>query len=391
MKILMIAPEPFFRLRGTPFSIRQRLEALCEFGYRVDLLTYPFGAEVNLRGLRIFRSFRPFWIKNVKIGPSWGKIPLDFFLFLKAIFFVCRKGYDCVHTHEEAGFLGAGIKKIFGIPHVYDMHSSLPEQLVNYKFIHSPVLLKLAQIAEGWLLRNSSAIIAICPYLADWARKNADKDKIFLIENLALLHDEVKAANEGIELLNKLKSEGSEIVLYTGTFEYNQGLDLLIEAASLVIKSRPGVKFVLVGGIEEKINKFRRFAEKLGLNNAVLFTGKRPPEEMAAFMAGSDILVSPRRIGNNTPLKIYSYLFSGKPIVATDISSHTQVLNRQVSVLTEISAAGIAGGILKLLENKDLGGKLAEAAEEYAGRRFSREQYLSRVKRLYQLVASKTK
>ena len=74
MKILMIAPEPFFRLRGTPFSIRQRLEALCEFGYRVDLLTYPFGGEVNLEGLRIFRSFRPFWIKNVKIGPSWGKI-----------------------------------------------------------------------------------------------------------------------------------------------------------------------------------------------------------------------------------------------------------------------------------------------------------------------------
>ena len=386
MKILMVAPEPFFRLRGTPFSIRQRLEAFSEFGYRVDLLTYPFGSEVRLEGLKIFRSFCPFWIKDVKIGPSWGKIPLDFFLFLKAIFFVCRKRYDCVHTHEEAGFLGAGIKKLFGIPHVYDMHSSLPEQLVNYKFTHSPVLLRLAKIAEDWLLRNSSAIIAICPYLADWAKRRVTEKKVFLIENLALVAGKTPAVDEGVELLNKLKSEGSEIVLYTGTFEYNQGLDLLIEAAARVIKNHPRVKFVLVGGVEEKINGFRRFAGKLGLDNAVLFTGKRPPEEMAAFMAGSDILVSPRRIGNNTPLKIYSYLFSGKPIVATDISSHTQVLNRQVSVLTGVSAAGLAGGILKLLENKNLGKNLAEAAEEYAGRRFNRKLYLSRVRNLYQFI-----
>ena len=382
----MVSPEPFFRLRGTPFSIRQRLEALSELGHKVELLTYPFGSDVSIKELSIFRSFRPFWIQDIRIGPSLNKIPLDFFLFLKVILFICKRRYDCIHTHEEAGFLGAIIKKLFYLPHVYDMHSSLPEQLVNYKFVHSPVVLTLAQMVERWFLRNSSAIIAICPYLANWAEKIVDKDKIFLIENLPLLKEEASVSKKNVDLFERLRGEGYKIVLYTGTFEYNQGLALLIEAALLVRKNYPKVKFVLVGGVEEKINKMRELVKKLDLNETVIFTGKKPFEEMTAFMDCADILVSPRRIGNNTPLKIYSYLFSEKPIVATNIYSHTQVLNEEISVLTELSAEGIAGGILKLLEDQALGRRLAQKAKEFALKRFSREQYLSKLKKLYQFI-----
>jgi len=386
MKILMVAPEPFFRTRGTPFSVRQRLEALSELGHTVDLLTYPFGSDVSINGVRIFRSFRPFWVRDIKIGPSLNKIPLDFFLFLKVLFFILKGHYDCIHTHEEAGFLGALIKKLFCLPHVYDMHSSLPEQLVNYKFIHSSVLLKLAKISERWLLKNSTVIIAICPYLADWAGKIVNKDSIFLIENLPLIEKDTDASKKSINLLQKCKEEGYKIVLYTGTFEYNQGLDLLLEAASLVTKRYPRVRFVLVGGEKEKVNKFRKLVRKSNLVKEIILTGKRPINEMSAFMNNADILVSPRRIGNNTPLKIYSYLFSGKPIVGTNISSHTQVLNENISVLTYLSAEGIAGGILKLLENPALGANLARKARDFARKRFSREQYFFKVKKLYQLI-----
>ena len=85
MRILMIAPEPFFEPRGTPFSEFHRIKALTALGHSVDLVTYPFGSDVSMPGLRIFRSFRPPFLHGVKIGPSFAKLPLDALLALSAL------------------------------------------------------------------------------------------------------------------------------------------------------------------------------------------------------------------------------------------------------------------------------------------------------------------
>src|SRR5262249_30058663 len=66
MRILMIAPEPFFEPRGTPFSEFHRIRALTALGHQVDLVTYPFGQDVAMPGLRVFRSLRPPFIHRVK-------------------------------------------------------------------------------------------------------------------------------------------------------------------------------------------------------------------------------------------------------------------------------------------------------------------------------------
>src|SRR5512134_1843042 len=106
MKILMIAPEPFFEPRGTPFSEYHRIRALAELGHTVDLVTYPFGRDVSLPGLRVFRSLRPPFVQDVRIGPSLAKIPLDFLLALTAIRRAWSERYDVVHSHEEGSFIG---------------------------------------------------------------------------------------------------------------------------------------------------------------------------------------------------------------------------------------------------------------------------------------------
>ncbi|MYK87260.1 MAG: hypothetical protein F4018_02305, partial [Acidobacteria bacterium] len=73
----MLAPEPFFEPRGTPFSEYHRIKALGELGYAVDLVTYPFGRDVTLRNLRIVRCARPPLVEGVKVGPSATKLLLD--------------------------------------------------------------------------------------------------------------------------------------------------------------------------------------------------------------------------------------------------------------------------------------------------------------------------
>ena len=109
MRILMIAPEPFFEPRGTPFSEYHRIRALLELGHTVDLVTYPFGRDVSLPGLRVFRCAKPPFMSGIGIGPSWRKLPLDFLLLLTTCRLARREKYDAVHSHEEGGWWGVVI------------------------------------------------------------------------------------------------------------------------------------------------------------------------------------------------------------------------------------------------------------------------------------------
>ena len=80
----MLAPEPFFEPRGTPFSEYHRIKALVELGYHIDLITYPIGQDVDMPGRTIIRSARPPFIKRVAIGPSLVKLLLDALLAVTA-------------------------------------------------------------------------------------------------------------------------------------------------------------------------------------------------------------------------------------------------------------------------------------------------------------------
>src|SRR5438094_4831864 len=103
VRILMIAPEPFFEPRGTPFSEFHRIRALTALGHEIDLVTYPFGADVTLPGLRVFRCLRPPFVRRVKVGPSLAKIPLDALLTLTVLRRVLASRYDAIPSHEEGG------------------------------------------------------------------------------------------------------------------------------------------------------------------------------------------------------------------------------------------------------------------------------------------------
>src|SRR6266576_722921 len=106
MHILMIAPEPFFEPRGTPFSEYHRIRALLDLGHTVDLVTYPFGKDVTMAGLSIIRAARPPFVRKVRIGPSSAKLFLDLTLTAAVLKQARRERYDAVHSHEEAAAIG---------------------------------------------------------------------------------------------------------------------------------------------------------------------------------------------------------------------------------------------------------------------------------------------
>ena len=73
----MLAPEPFFEPRGTPFSEYHRIKALGDLGHHVDLVTYPIGRDVPLPNLTIFRAWGLPFVRKIRIGPSITKVALD--------------------------------------------------------------------------------------------------------------------------------------------------------------------------------------------------------------------------------------------------------------------------------------------------------------------------
>ena len=118
----------------------------------------------------------------------------------------------------------------------------------------------------------------------------------------------------------------------------------------------------------------------------MVFAGQRPPEEIPGFIAACNILVSPRVSGTNTPLKIYSYLRSGRPIVATDLRTHTQVLTSETAVLVSPEAEPLAAGLLRLIEQPEERQALSDAARKLADTRYSRDMYVSRTAAAYNML-----
>lgn len=191
------------------------------------------------------------------------------------------------------------------------------------------------------------------------------------------------------DLAARYRTAGRRVVLYAGTFEPYQGLELLVDAAPTVVRATPDTLFLCLGGYEAQVAERRRQARDNGVKDHFLFPGVVPAETVDAHFALADILVSPRVSGTNTPLKIYSYLRSGVPILATSIRAHTQVLNSEVALLVEPRPNAIAAGILTLLENGDLGQRLTRNALKLAQEHFSIEAYYAKVAQLYAFLEAR--
>jgi glycosyltransferase involved in cell wall biosynthesis len=378
MKILMLAPEPFFQPRGTPISIHFRIKALADLGHRTDLVTYPLGEDLAFKDFTILRVPNILRLRQIKIGPSLAKLPLDGLMIVKTLATLLRGRYDLIFSHEEAGWFGAFFGKLFRIPHLYDMHSSLPQQLENFNFSKSKILKGIFDALERYVLRNSRAVIVICRDLLDYVQSHGFGSKAVFLENFMDFAD-FEAAPPTAEAVAKVRRAaapgGEKIVLYAGNFEPYQGIPLLIEAFARV---RSKSVLLIVGGVKAEHDTARKMAEKLGAGGRIAFVEKVSPRKVPLYVAASDVLVSPRVSGTNTPLKIYSFLKSGKPFVATKLWTHTQVLDEKESVLANPDPKSLAEGLTFALESEEAQAR-ARAAKRRADRDYVYPRYLEKI------------
>jgi glycosyltransferase involved in cell wall biosynthesis len=272
----------------------------------------------------------------------------------------------------------------YRVPVIYDMQSSLPEQLVTSVGFRSRPMRLLSSLLERWLLSNADYVVSSAG-LKERVQRIAPNVPVTEWHYPSVLVPGTQS--DGDDLRRRLEiSSDVPVVLYGGTFEGYQGLPELIGAIPLVRARMPGATFVLVGAENGKGAAIRNQAAPLVEAGIVRIIDRQPRHEISTYFSMADILVSPRAHGGNLPLKVFDYLAAGRPIVATDIPTHRSVLNDERAVLVPPSTRGLADGILSILNDPERAARLGHAARTYAEERLGWSRFVASLDTIYEEV-----
>jgi len=382
MRILLIAPQPFYQERGTPIAVDLLLRVLSERGDEVHVATFHEGTDVAYPGVTLHRIKPPPLARGVPPGFSVKKLSCDAALFFLVNRLVRAVRPQLVHAVEESVFFARRIARRSGIPYVYDMDSSMARQLVESK----PMLRglgKFFQGLEGAVCREAAHVVPVCEALAEIAR-GAGARRVTLLRDISLLNRWTGAVEPDLRAALGLRGP---VFMYVGNLEKYQGIDLLLEGWAQA--SAPGGvaadarSLVIVGGAAAHIAAYRQRAAELGVAASVHFVGPRPVGALGSLLAQADVLVSPRTRGNNTPMKIYSYLDAGKAVLATDLPTHTQVLTPEIAVLAPAEPAAFGAALAALAGDAAARARLGAAAQREAQVKYSFAAYRATLLAIY--------
>lgn len=383
LRILVLAPQPFYQNRGTPIAVRLLVTELARLGHEVDLLVYHEGDDLAIQGVTLHRIPAPPWVKNVPPSITWKKLVCDGVMFFKAMGLMRKKQYSVVHAVEEAAFLALVLRFLFRVDYIYDMDSSLAMQVVEKLTFLRP-LQPLFSFFEKAAVRNSCGVVAVCQALVDIAVGYAPDKRIVRLEDISLLED----SQETGESLRERYGIVGPIMLYVGNLEGYQGIDLLLDGFQLALEGGAEGNVVIIGGSPESISFYRDKARSLGIGERTFFCGPRPVDQLGAYLAQADILLSPRIQGNNTPMKLYSYLDAGKAVLATRLATHTQVLNDACSCLVEPNSESMGAGIVRLLADPGLCAGLGQMGRKIARENYSLAAFQRKLSGFYAAIAT---
>lgn len=380
MRILLLAPQPFFQERGTPIAVRLLATELARLGHSVDLLVFHEGEQIAIEGVRIVRTWRVPGLRGIRPGFSLKKVVCDGLMLVRAVGMRLRCRYDLVHAVEESAAIALLLRGLFGTPYVCDMDSSMPAQMADR--VRLPRLVRgLLERAERGLIRGSLGVVAVCEALADVARAVDGAKPVLVLEDPSLL----QPVSEGPDLRMEFGIDGP-MLMYVGNLEPYQGIELLLRAFALAWGERPGARLVVIGGSEGHVGHYRGRAAELGVAEAVCWAGPRPVAALGWYLGQADIVVSPRTEGGNTPMKIYSYLDCGRAVLATDLPTHTQVLDGSIAELAPPEARPFGEAMVRLIDDPARREGLAAAARQRVAERYSVEAYRRKLGGFYGMM-----
>lgn len=363
-KVLVLAPQPFYEDRGTPMAIRELVTAFGRLGYHVDMVSFPVGRDVAIPDVRHIRTANPLRFRHIPIGFTFRKVFLDVLLFVRAYGLLRRHRYFSVHGVEEGAFLALALGRRFGVPVVYEMQSSLPQQLAAHSIFRPRPIQRVLRACERWLLRRVD-MVACSSGLGEYAREIAPEVPVqewrYPLLDRTVDEGEIARLKEALGI-----GRNAFIAAYTGTFESYQGLDEIIAATPRAATEIPGLTIVMVGAQPADATRLQQLADRSGVRDRIRILPRRSAEEIPGFHAMADVLLAPRAAGSNLPLKVFHYMGAARPILATGSAPDGGVLGDGRALVVPHSADGIAAGLVRLHSEPHVAAGMVREARAYA-------------------------
>ncbi len=354
-RILFITSKPYYPWEGACHRIRHNLEALVALEHTVDLLTVPVGQTPRVPGVNVFYVPRIPFCSSLPEGPSVRRFILDALMLFKAVYLAGRTPYTLIHGIDDCGVLAWLAGRLTKTPCVFERHTGLSHERVKgprrlwlgfYRFLERRALKKADAV-----IGNDTGVIGLLDRLGR-------RSRACVIPDIPAVTEEVPVPARNLAQARFRTGPGQKLVTCVGSFTRFQGLDLFFNALPRVLAAAPQTRFAVVGGAAAEILRMREALARAGIGESVAFPGRMQPSELAALLAVSDVLVSPRRAGAAAPIKVLDYLHSGTPIVAADTPANRAVLSPDNALITRPTPEALADGILKLCNSPGLGAEL---------------------------------
>lgn len=333
MKVLMIAPTPFFADRGTHIRILEEALALRRRGHEVTIATYHIGSDLPedvSAGIDVRRIRRLlFWYKKLEAGPDWQKIVLDLMLIRKTFFLARTWHPDIIHGHLHEGVLIGWIVKrcLFWrkMKLVADFHGSLTREMVSHDYLGGGLL----KTVFGWIERTidnqGDAAVA-----SSWS----NAEEISRIRRKGA----VETALDGARIIPPLSAEertlarekygipsDATVAVYTGAFIANKGIKSLVAAIPTVLARDPDIFFVLAGFPRNELDPL---LEEYGIRTRVKVISPLPYFGIGEILGMSDVALDPKRDDTGQASgKMLQYMGAGLPVACFDTVNNRKYLD----------------------------------------------------------------
>lgn len=361
MRILHILDHSIPLHSGYTFRTAAILREQCALGWETFHLTSPKQGKVpadfeDVDGLRFYRSDVP-----PPSPPVINELRQIKATETRLEQLACELRPDILHAHSPVlnAIPALRVGKRLGIPVVYEIRAFWEDAAVDHGSTREGSLrYRLTRGLETWVLRRVDHAFTICEGLRkDIVARGIPADKVTVIPNAVDIEGFQLSGNPDAALKNRLSLDGTTVLGFVGSFYAYEGLDLLLDAFNALHAHRPDLRVLLVGGGPQEAN-LKAQAQRLGIADKIIFTGRVPHGEVSRYYDLIDLLAYPRHSMRLTelvtPLKPLEAMAQGRVFVASDVGGHKELIrDGETGRLFKADEAGsLAAAIEAMLDRR---------------------------------------
>ena len=263
---------------------------------------------------------------------------------------------DILHAHSPVlnAIPALRVGKRLGIPVVYEIRAFWEDAAVDHGTTREGSLrYRLTRGLETSVLRQVDHAFTICEGLRrDIVARGIPASKVTVIPNAVDVEGFQLSGEPDAVLKSQLSLDGTTVIGFVGSFYAYEGLDLLLDAFPAMLAKRPDLRVLLVGGGPQEAN-LKTQAQRLGIADKVIFTGRVPHSEVSRYYDLIDLLAYPRHSMRLTelvtPLKPLEAMAQGRVFVASDVGGHKELIRDGET--GRLFKAGDAGALAAAMED----------------------------------------